>query len=370
MTRRPLLLALPCLVCALLAAAAFAAQDAPPAPNVKAVQDKVDRRKQEVRRLAEEERRIRQEIAGIEGRAAALEGRLADQERTLAAIREEEHKARAEHFALERQREETVGELKALLNALWPVHIQSLPDRLGQVRTWEDADRRVTWLAQIYAATRQKFDLAKEQARRMAENLTAQRRLETEAREQLSRINGLKDSLLEDRLALSSTLKRVRSTRQSREEELQDILKTIEEMRYEIEAHKTKRFVNYKNSLPWPAKGRVLFEFDPEASPPRQGLALAVAEGSLVRSVFWGKVVHSDTLRGFGRVVIIYHGYNYYSLYAFLAETLVRAGQEVEKDEPVGRAGFYPDAKGPGLYFELRFRQKPINPNQWLAAIQ
>jgi septal ring factor EnvC (AmiA/AmiB activator) len=366
MTRR-LPLALPCLLAALLFAGAALGQD--PA-GLSAAQEKAAKGRQEVRRLGEEERRIRQALSGVEARVAVLEQRLAVQEGRLSAVRDQERRAREEHFALERQREATLAELTGLLNALWPVHVQSLPDRLGEARTWEAADRRVTWLAQIYAATRQKLELAQEQARRMAENLKDQRRLELEARGQLERINELKDDLLADRLALLANLKRVRSIRQSREEELQDILKTIEEMRYELASHQTKRFVGYKNALPWPARGRVLFEFAPEATPPRHGLALAVAEGSTVRAVFWGKVVHSDTLRGFGRVVIVYHGYNYYSLYAFLAETLVRAGQEVEKDEPVGRAGYYPEAKGPGLYFELRFRQKPINPNQWLATLQ
>ena len=82
-----------------------------------------------------------------------------------------------------------------------------------------------------------------------------------------------------------------------------------------------------------------------------------------MQSIFWGKVVHNDTLRGFGHVVIVYHGFDYYSLYAYLSETYVRNGQEVEKDEPLGVVGYYPKADGPGLYFELRFHQKPINPN-------
>jgi septal ring factor EnvC (AmiA/AmiB activator) len=42
----------------------------------------------------------------------------------------------------------------------------------------------------------------------------------------------------------------------------------------------------------------------------------------------------------------------------------------VEKDEPIGHAGYYPEAHGNGLYFELRFRQKPINPQLWLMPAQ
>jgi septal ring factor EnvC (AmiA/AmiB activator) len=57
----------------------------------------------------------------------------------------------------------------------------------------------------------------------------------------------------------------------------------------------------------------------------------------------------------------------YYSLYAFLSQTRVRTDQEVEKGEIIGEAGYYPESKGPGLYFELRQRQTPIDPRSWLA---
>jgi len=89
-----------------------------------------------------------------------------------------------------------------------------------------------------------------------------------------------------------------------------------------------------------------------------------------VRSVFWGKVVHNDVLRGLGKVVILYHSGDYNSLYAYLSDVNVETGQDVEKDEPLGHAGYYPEAHGNGLYFELRFRQKPINPQLWLMPAQ
>jgi len=89
-----------------------------------------------------------------------------------------------------------------------------------------------------------------------------------------------------------------------------------------------------------------------------------------VRSVFWGKVVHNDVLRGLGKVVILFHGGDYYTLYAYLSDTSVQTGQDVEKDEVIGHVGYYPEAHGNGLYFELRFHQKPINPLLWLMPAQ
>jgi len=108
--------------------------------------------------------------------------------------------------------------------------------------------------------------------------------------------------------------------------------------------------------------------YAPDAKPPVRGLGLSVGQGDPVRAVAYGRVVHNDTMRGFGRVVILMHGQAYYTLYAFLADSPLRLGQEVGGGQQVGTAGFYPDANGPGVYFELRFHQKAINPDAWLLS--
>jgi murein DD-endopeptidase MepM/ murein hydrolase activator NlpD len=43
-------------------------------------------------------------------------------------------------------------------------------------------------------------------------------------------------------------------------------------------------------------------------------------------------------------------------------------GQKIDKGEILGRAGFYPQVNGPGLYFELRRGQQPIDPEPWLGS--
>ena len=80
-----------------------------------------------------------------------------------------------------------------------------------------------------------------------------------------------------------------------------------------------------------------------------------------------GKVVHNDVLRGFGTVLILQHGDDYYSLYAFLGNSPLQVGQDVAGRQQLGTVGYYPAIRGPGLYFELRFKQKAINPEQWLS---
>ena len=260
-------------------------------------------------------------------------------------------------------------ELSGLMQALWPVHLQNVRARFKGVESWDMFDRRFNWLAGIYDATNEKLAEARINSEHIVRNLESQRLLEKKAETQLVQINKNKDRLLGNKYVLRKNLKKIRRKRQSVESELSEILSTIEDLKYQLQSQKTKRFPLYKRTLPWPVKGRLVSGFNPKARPPVRGLAIGTNEGASVQSVFWGKVVHNDTLRGFGHVVIVYHGFDYYSLYAYLSETYVRNGQEIEKDEPLGVVGFYPKTDGPGLYFELRFHQKPINPKLWLTAL-
>ena len=120
--------------------------------------------------------------------------------------------------------------------------------------------------------------------------------------------------------------------------------------------------------MPWPASGHVVAKYAPAASPPVNGVGLALNNGDVVKAVSWGKVVHNDILRGMGRVVVLLHDKDYYTVYAYLDESNLKIGQEVKQGQTLGTAGYYPPAKGTGTYFELRHHQKTINPNGWLAA--
>jgi septal ring factor EnvC (AmiA/AmiB activator) len=339
-----------------------------PADTLRRSEEQAARTKEEVDRLAAREKDLSGRIAAIEGRVRAAEKEIAERERRLEALRAEERKAQAEHDQLAARKAAIVEDLRRLLQGLWPVHMKNFQNRFQGLSAWDAMDRRFTWMSHVYDATRRKLDEARQTQQRLDAVLERQKRLAREAEDQLARVNQAKDLLLAERLSLRHALAQVRDERQDLESELAGILATIKELRYQVGSVGGRRMEASRGRLPWPATGRTVISFNPGASPPRNGLGLALTQGAPVRAVFWGKVVHNDVLRGFGRVVILFHGDDYYSLYAFLAESDLRPGQEVEKDEVLGTAGFYPEAQGPGLYFELRFHQKPINPDAWLNA--
>ena len=72
-----------------------------------------------------------------------------------------------------------------------------------------------------------------------------------------------------------------------------------------------------------------------------------------------------DTLAGYGKLVIIDHGGQAFSLYGHLLDISVARGARVSLGDAIGTAGFALLGVA-GLYFELRIDGQPVDPLQWL----
>lgn len=96
------------------------------------------------------------------------------------------------------------------------------------------------------------------------------------------------------------------------------------------------------------------------------GIALTAGEGTPIKAVFDGKVIHSGYLRGYGNMLIIDHGQQYYTLVARAAKFFKDEGTKVTGGETIGVMGKNTALLGEGLYFELRQGSKPLDPLQWL----
>jgi len=346
---------------------------AQPAHLEKALQterQKADERKGAVQKLADRERALAGKLGEIETRMRTAESRISKQEEALDIIRKEESKYADQYDVVRQKREQAVRELRRILELLWPINAQGMHEGARLTDSWDNADRRFQWNSAAYNRARAMLENVRRQELELAGVLAKQRELEAQVDRQLTAINADKDTLLRDRLTVNARMNQVSNQRRDLESELQSIIKTIQQLNYQLVSQRSRKFGAFKGTLPWPVAGRMVAGFAPDAKTPRRGVGMSTGEGSTVRSVFWGKVVHNDVLRGLGKVVILYHGGDYYTLYAYLSDTTVETGQEVEKDEAIGHTGYYPEAHGNGLYFELRFHQKPINPLLWLMPAQ
>nr|UOP05267.1 peptidoglycan DD-metalloendopeptidase family protein [Conchiformibius kuhniae] len=76
-------------------------------------------------------------------------------------------------------------------------------------------------------------------------------------------------------------------------------------------------------------------------------------------------MAYAADLRGYGNTVIIDHGEGYLSVYTGLSSLSVGAGGTVVAQQTLGTSGTLPGGEQ-GLYFEIRYRNRPMNPLAWL----
>jgi septal ring factor EnvC (AmiA/AmiB activator) len=131
-------------------------------------------------------------------------------------------------------------------------------------------------------------------------------------------------------------------------------------------------FGELRGRLPWPTAGRILTAFGAQINPRfgtktfRNGVDIEAAGGTEVASVYAGHVVYTGWFKGYGNLIILDHGHEYYTLYAHVAEILVKEGDDVRQSQRIGTVGDTGSLAGPRLYFEVRYQGKPQDPEQWL----
>jgi murein hydrolase activator len=128
-------------------------------------------------------------------------------------------------------------------------------------------------------------------------------------------------------------------------------------------------FAELKGRLNLPVRGELANRFgSPRADGgvTWKGVFIAARAGEEVRSVAGGRVVFADWLRGFGNLLIVDHGDAYMSLYGNNEALFKRVGDEIRAGDAVAAVGASGGNTDSGLYFELRYQGKPLDPLEWV----
>ena len=132
------------------------------------------------------------------------------------------------------------------------------------------------------------------------------------------------------------------------------------------------RFTQLKGRLPWPAAGTLSSTFGRQEHPKfrtvtfNRGIEIAAPEGRDIVAVADGAVIYADWFKGYGQLIILDHSGGYFTLYAHASEILVRPGEGAARGQVIGKVGDTGSLEGPQLYFELRYKGKPLDPLAWL----
>jgi septal ring factor EnvC (AmiA/AmiB activator) len=124
----------------------------------------------------------------------------------------------------------------------------------------------------------------------------------------------------------------------------------------------------FQGDLAWPVAGSVRSRFGAAAAgrPPLRGIEVDAREGTDVQAIHDGTVAYADTFAGYGRLVIVDHGNQTFSLYGNLGQIAVSKDSRIQRGAVVGTVGLS-DAGVAGLYFELRVDGRTVDPLQWLT---
>jgi len=101
---------------------------------------------------------------------------------------------------------------------------------------------------------------------------------------------------------------------------------------------------------------------------PHEGIDLTAPRGTNVYATADGEVVQAGyRAGGFGKKVLVDHGYGYRTLYGHCDEIMVEVGQRVKRGEVIARVGSTGLSKSPHLHYEVHVNGRPVNPINYYA---
>jgi len=240
-------------------------------------------------------------------------------------------------------------------------------------------------------------------AKRLHQEKLALERKKSLLQKEIEKLNALKEKYQEDKLVLErlktekqALLEEVRRNKRlyaetlrmlqaayaaigKMAEELEKTRKELEATRSRVEEIKREKEENQnfiplfeaKGSLLPPVPGTVIkfygLEIDQTTHEKHfnKGITIAAPAMTPVVAPFCGKIRKISFVAGQGSIIFLDHGYNFLSVIGGLGKVEKELGDFVKKGEVLGYVGEAPFGKA-HVYYELRYKGKPLNPLDWL----
>jgi septal ring factor EnvC (AmiA/AmiB activator) len=334
-----------------------------------------------LRELTAERRQVQEEIDALAARGQAIGARRLEEERGLGLLLRSQY-ALARQTPLQRlldgtnpgelqrqlvyldrlasSRAQAVGELRAHGEELAQLRAQSEAKELELAALAEDEQRNRATLQQQRLARSGALD-------RLARQLAGQRRSLEAAQRDEKRLASLVGEI--EKLLTEQARRRPREATPTR----RPPQGSLPEAPADVPAGGD--FARLQGRLVLPVRGEVVARFGSprrtEAqvdAPTWKGVFIRATAGADVYAVAAGQVVFADWLRGFGNLLVIDHGEGFLSVYGNNESLLADVGADIGAGDPVATVGSTGGAAEAGLYFELRFKGRPIDPLRWARA--
>jgi septal ring factor EnvC (AmiA/AmiB activator) len=356
-----------------------AAYSATPQTEYQKVQEKMS---EQQKKLAETRRRETSVISDID----RVNARIAKAEADLRKYRRTLKRTQDDIAALNAEMETTKGRLATEKD--WLKRKLRMMNRLGysgdvvtlllsaenvpqMMRVWKYLERVAAYERTVMTNHESDLKQLDGQSRKL-------RSLQAVLRQNTEKVKAQADALAADRKSKEMILSSVRSEKAAHQKMIKELREASRRL-LEIIRESSKKntytatgFSKLRGRLPWPVTGTIAIPYgsqrDPQFNMPvfRNGIQIRTDSDTDARAVSAGKVIFAQWFKGFGQLVIINHGDGYHSLYGNLSEIFSRVGDIIKQNQVIGKVGTSGMLNAPGLYFEIRYRGKPLDPTQWL----
>jgi len=174
-------------------------------------------------------------------------------------------------------------------------------------------------------------------------------------------------SIRRDTTSLSSLLTELED-RSARMTELIESMEKKQALAYQPLVN-SRSFLSGKGKIPWPSSGAVRSNFGTQKDKSfgsqlkSNGLVIAAVPGTRIKAIWPGRIAFSSPFKGYGNLIIVDHGNQYYSLYAQAAHLNLAVGTVVKQGDILTTSGF---EGRDSYYLEIRHGGTPVNPRKWL----
>ncbi len=122
----------------------------------------------------------------------------------------------------------------------------------------------------------------------------------------------------------------------------------------------------------WPVIGHLTGSFGERMDPFsgegafHTGVDIAAQYGDPVHVTADGIVIEADERAGYGRLVVVDHGYGITTYYGHLSTFNVVVGEQLRRGDTIGNVGVSGRSTGPHVHYEVRINGAPVNPMHYL----
>ncbi len=121
----------------------------------------------------------------------------------------------------------------------------------------------------------------------------------------------------------------------------------------------------------WPCYGRITSSFGMRRHPWgyddfHGAIDIAAEKGTPIRTAADGIVKHAGWSGGYGKVVVIEHGFGFRTIYGHNSTILVKYGQSVKRGQVISYMGETGHATGVHLHYEVRVNGQAVDPLRFI----